>query len=237
MVIRRPLVSLVLLAALTAAPALARPGGMWGPGFGYDGFGGDRFGNRWDAPRANSGPDSREGKVDAESFVAQDGRAQLGHGAVSVTSAPGDTLTAVDGSAYEAAIIDQLVKAGYDTAKPDPAGGQLVELKFLRDTVVPEEAKRKPVSGEASIGISNRGTAYGMAIAVDMTKPKKALLSTRLDAQIRDRVTGATLWEGHATVYTRDGDSRWSEQGIATRLAAALFDNFPNGSTTVLAAR
>ena len=39
MVMRRPLTSLLLLAALTAAPALARPGGMWGSGFGYGGFG------------------------------------------------------------------------------------------------------------------------------------------------------------------------------------------------------
>lgn len=232
MFIRRPLVALLVIAALIPTPSFARPGGMWGAGLGWD-----RPGDHWNAPRTGSGQDSREGKVDAESFVAQDARVQLGRGAVAVTSSPGDNLTTGDGAAFEAAIVDQLVKAGYDTTRPDPKGGQLVELKFLRDTVVPEEAKRKPVSGEASIGISNRGTSYGMAIAVDMTKPKKALLSTRLDAQIKDRATGATLWEGHATIYTRDGDSRWTDQAIATRLAAALFDDFPNGSTAVVAAR
>jgi hypothetical protein len=156
---------------------------------------------------------------------------------VSVTAAPGGTASARDEAAYEAAIVDQLVKAGYDTTKPDPAGGQVVELKILRDTVVPEEQKRKPVSGETSVTVSNRGTGVGMALNLDFTKPKKALVSTRLDAQIKDRTGGTVLWEGHATITTREGDSHWTEQAIATRLAAALFDHFPNASTAVLAAR
>jgi hypothetical protein len=222
---------LLLVAALAATPAFARSPGMWGPSWG------DPFPDRWGPTAARSGPDSREGKIDADSFVAQDARAQLGHGAVAIVAAPGGTESASDEAAYEAAIVDQLVKAGYDTARPDPAGGQVVEIKILRDTLVPEEQKRKPVSGETSVTVSNRGTAYGMALALDFTKPRKALLSTRLDAQIKDRTTGATLWEGHASIATREGDSHWSEQAIAVRLAAALFDSFPNASTAVLATR
>ena len=235
MTVRRSLA--LLLAMACAMPASAQPGMWgrpWGGGFGgYGGFGRDR----WDDPRARSAPDSREGKVDAESFVAKDAKPQLGHGAVAVKAAPGTTAEGSDEATYEAALVDQLVKAGYDTAKPDPAGGQVVELKILRDTVVPEEEKRKPVSGEADVTVSNRGTGYGLALAVDLSKPKKALISTRLDAQIKDRTSGATLWEGHATIVTREGDSHWTDQAIATRLAAALFDGFPNDATAVLAER
>lgn len=235
MIMRRALLCLLPLTALSAAvPALAQPPGMWGRGYG------DPFGDRWREPRLQTrsdSRDSREGKVDAESFLAENGKPQLGHGVVSVTSAPGGTASASDEAAYEAAVIDQLVKAGYDTTKPDPAGGQVVELKILRDTLVPEEAKRKPVSGETAVTVSNRGTAVGMALNLDFTPPKKALISTRLDAQIKDKASGTVLWEGHATIATRKGDSHWSEQAIATRLAAALFDRFPNASTAVLAAR
>jgi hypothetical protein len=232
MIMRRAFSILPPLVALSAAmPAFAQPPGMWGRA--YD----DPFGDRWREPRLRNWSDSREGKVDAESFVAENGKPQLGHGVVSVTAAPGGTASASDEAAYEAAIVDQLVKAGYDTTKPDPAGGQVVELKILRDTVVPEEQKRKPVSGETSVTVSNRGTGVGMALNLDFTKPKKALVSTRLDAQIKDRTGGTVLWEGHATITTREGDSHWTEQAIATRLAAALFDRFPNASTAVLAAR
>ncbi len=70
----------------------------------------------------------------------------------------------------------------------------------------------------------------GMALAVDLTKPAKALVSTRLMARILDRASGKVLWEGRADIVTRDGDSRWTEQAIATRLAAALFEDFPSRS-------
>lgn len=145
--------------------------------------------------------------------------------------------TSGDRAVYEAAVIDQLVKAGYDTTKPDPQGGQIAELKIVRDVLVPQEAKRKPVSGEMTIGASNYGTYTGMAIGVDLSKPKKALVSTRLEARVRDRATGKPLWEGRAEIATREGDSKWTDQAIATRLAQALFDRFPDQAGGKVASR
>jgi hypothetical protein len=81
-----------------------------------------------------------------------------------------------------------------------------------------------------AMSVGNRGTAYGMAVAIDLTKPLPPLVSTRLEARIRDRATGKVLWEGRAEVATREGDKDWSEQDIATRLAEALFDGFPLAS-------
>ena len=86
---------------------------------------------------------------------------------------------------------------------------------------------RKPVSGEMAVGVSNRGTMMGLGINIDLTKPKGALVSTRLEARIKDRTSGAVLWEGRADILTRQGDARWSDQKIAERLAAALFEGFP----------
>jgi hypothetical protein len=66
-----------------------------------------------------------------------------------------------------------------------------------------------------------------MALAVDLSKSAKALISTRLQARIRNAATHELLWEGHAEIVTRDGDKYWTTQSIATKLAAALFRNFP----------
>jgi hypothetical protein len=142
-------------------------------------------------------------------------------------SGPRSSGDARQGATFEAAVVDQLAKAGYDTMSAGGAQGQLAEVRVIRGVVRPEEAKRSPVSGETTVGVSNRGSYMGMAINVDMTKPAKALLSTRLMARIRDRASGKVLWEGRADIVTRDGDSRWTEQAIASRLAAALFDDFP----------
>ena len=223
------ILSLIALSAF-ATPALAQPG--WGMG----GWGHSRL----DGPRSSrgsSGEDSRGGKVQVEQFAAQDAGDKLGHGPIAITSAPGTTEDASGLAVYEAAIVDQLVKAGYDTVKPDPDGGQIVELRIVRDVLVPQEAKRKPVSGEMGVGVSNWGTMTSMAIAVDLTKPRKALVSTRLEARLKDRASGAPLWEGRAQIATREGDSRWSDQAIATRLAAALFERFKAGQGDKVANR
>lgn len=221
---RLPLALLILTAAAGADPVVAQPsgwGGGWeGPredgGFGYRGYG---------TPRRGS--DAREGKVQVSRFVAEDvDIAALGHGPIGVAAMPGGTGDARQGATFEAAVVDQLAKAGYDTVTPDAARGQLAEVRVIRDVVRPEEGKRSPVSGETTVGVSNRGSFAGMAINVDLSKPAKALMSTRLMARIRDRATGKLLWEGRADIVTRDGDRRWTEQAIAARLAAALFEDF-----------
>ncbi len=227
--------ALVIAALASAAPALAQPG--WGrSGWDRSGWGQsawDRPG--WDRSRLGSASnvsDSREGRVDAAHFIADDAGDALGHGPIALVApeeAGGNDLSDQSERAYyEAAVIDQLVSAGYNTATPDPDGGQVAEVRIIRETLVPPEGKRKPVSGEVMVGASNRGTMTGLAIGIDLSKPKTALVSTRLEARLRDRVTGKPLWEGHAEIATRDGDSHWTDQAIATRLATALFTHFPD---------
>lgn len=236
----RHVVSLALCLAV-AAPAMAAPGG-WG-GRGWGGSDWNRPG-RWNDDRPTlrdrrSTRDDREGKVEVSRFVAEGEAAQaLGHGVAVVTSqapAGADVDRPFDQrgqQTFEAAVVDRLASVGYDTASradaaPPTASVQAVELSITRDVVRPEEEKRSPVSGEMTAGVSNRGSMMGMALAVDLTKPRKALVSTRLSARIRDRATDAVLWEGRADIVTRDGDERWSDQAIAERLAGALFDGFP----------
>lgn len=222
---RLPIALLILTAVAGADPVLAQP-----PGWGGPGWGAGSFRDRGPGPARRSA-DSREGKVEISRFVAEDVAAgTLGQGRIGVGAMPGGSADARQSATFEAAIVDQLAKAGYDTVTPDPAGGQIAEVRVIHDVVRPEETRRSPVSGETTIGVGNRGSYMGMALAVDLTKPAKALVSTRLMARILDRASGKVLWEGRADIVTRDGDSRWTEQAIATRLAAALFEDFPSRS-------
>lgn len=208
---------------LAASPALARPGGWGAPGWG---------GPDWRGGPAPSSRDrGREGRVEVNRFVGEN-PAALGKGQIAVTSATDgqDYVPQGDRAAFEAAVVDRLVHAGYDTAQARAEGGQVAELRVTRSVVEPAETKRKPVSGEAAMSVGNRGSAYGLALAVDLSKPLPALVSTRLEARIRDRATNTVLWEGRAEVATREGDEKWSEQAIAARLAEALFDGFPTAS-------
>ena len=223
--------ALLLTTALLAGPALARPGG-WGGSMG-GGWGGDpygrSYGSSWDRNRA-TGP--TEGKVEVSRFVAEDvDVSQLAKGSVTVAGAPiGDNAEERELHTYESAVLDRLAGLGYQTATTDAAAGQIAELRVTHATVVPEEAPHKPVSGEMEVGVSNRGSMMGMALNIDLSKPAKALISTRLEARIKDKASGKVLWEGRADIITREGSEKWNDNAISARLAKALFDDFPGKS-------
>lgn len=234
---RRVALALLLGGALLSGPVLAQPGPWGDRGWGHEPIERGSFGNRTSTRTAN-----REDKVEVTRFIAEGTPADaLGHGAVIVRAAP-----AIEGrpaplddrtrATFEAAVIDQLARAGYQTADLSATNGQVAELRVVRDVVVPEEAPHKPVSGEMEVGVSNRGSMLGMAINVDLSKPVKAMVGTRLELRIRDRASNAVLWEGHADITTREGSARWTDQAIATKLAEALFDKFPgrNGETVAV---
>lgn len=241
----RHALSLALCLAV-AAPAMAAPGG-WGD----RGWGGNDWNRpgRWNDDRSTLRDrrptrDGREGKVEVSRFVAEGDAAQaLGKGVAIVSSeapAGADVDRPFDKrgqQTFEAAVVDRLASVGYDTASIPDKGGQAVELSITRDVVRPEEEKRSPVSGEMTVGTSNRGSFGGLALNVDLTKPRKALVSTRLSARIRDRATDAVLWEGRADIVTREGDERWDDTAIAERLAGALFDGFPRAGGGALSLR
>ncbi len=169
-------------------------------------------------------------KIEVSAWRTADAQTLLGKGRIVVSRMEGDTEGVADGKlpVYEAAVIDELAQRGYDTATAlDP--GQIAEIGVSHRVAVPEEAPRKKVSGAMSTTVSNRGSGFGLALAVDLTKPARAIVATRLDLRIRDKATGRVLWEGRA-----DGEAREEEGGIdnsamAARLAAALLKRFPDG--------
>lgn len=226
----RTLRALLLVSVLVSAgPVAAQPG--WGH---------SRIDRVREPMLSSSSRDPREGQVDAARFIANGAVDQLGKGSVEISTLSGAIDDVADHATYEAALIDQLVTAGYDTLAParadgvQSAGGQIAELRIRREVLVPQEGKRKPVSGEMMVGTGTHGSMMGLGLAIDLSKPKKALVSTRMEARIIDKLSGAPLWEGRAEIATRDGDSRWTDQAIATRLAEAMFERFPHGPARVV---
>ncbi|MGZ3171999.1 MAG: hypothetical protein ACXWJC_02800 [Croceibacterium sp.] len=223
-------ITAVALTALAATPLAAQ---RWGYPGGYP-YGWDRGPDRFPTPDR-----SRDGKVEVTRFVAEGPAAQaLGHGPIAIAKADDALVDERERATYEAAVIDRLAGAGYDTQVKAGDGGQTVELHIRHAEIAPPEAPHRPVSGEMSVGVSSHGGSYeSMAIGIDLRKPAKALLSTRLEARILDKASGAVLWEGRADISTRDGDARWSDQAIAAKLAEALFAGFPGKNGETIAAR
>ena len=216
--------SAALLTTLLAPATSARPLG-WDRG---------PYGDR-DFPRAAP---QVEGKVEVATFLADNiDPASLGQGTIAMVPAATGAGSESDGSlkVFEAALLDQLARHGYDTQSRATAAAQTAEVRIVREVAVPEEAPHKPVSGEMTMGVSNRGSMMGMAVAVDLSKPRKALMATRLEARIRNAADGTVIWEGRAEMRTRDESKQWTEQRIAEKLAGALLDRFPSPRSVALA--
>ena len=185
------------------------------------------------------GPAQPQRQVQVETWRTADAPALLGRGRIKVLAhdaapPPDDgappAATPIDAlPVFEAAVVDRLASAGYDVANSS-APAQIAEVTISHATVVPAEAPHRPVSGAVSVGVSNRGTSYGMALAVDLTKPAAAIVETRIDVRIRDAASGRTLWEGHARSEARDGERDAGADASAQRLARALFAHFPDGT-------
>lgn len=189
-------------------------------------------GGRWDQPMdqrigRQNGQQSAEPsrKVEVEAFQAADAASLLGKGPITVAAAEGAEAE-WKLPVYEAAVVDQLAKLGYETAVNGAEGGQIAQIGIRHEQVVPEEPKRKPVSGAMEVGVSNRGNYTAMALNIDLTKAKKAIVSTRLDVRIRDNASNRVLWEGHAETQTREDDDGLNNGAVAARLASALFAKF-----------
>lgn len=218
------LVAASLLLAGTA-PATAQMGrGPLGSA-GWDGPGSfSRHDRGWPSRQQDS---RREGRVDAAQFAADGAEDLLGHGEIRLAVLPDSTPEQRDRLDYEAAMLDRLGAAGYDISGTGAAAGQVAQIRIRRDVAEAAEVRRSPLSGEGSVTVSNHGTAVGMAVALDFTEPLKALIATRMDLQIIDVANGTVLWEGRASILTRDEDEDWDQAAIANRLAAALLEGFP----------
>lgn len=190
------------------------------------------MGGRWDGPMDQRlrGPDGQRSlepakRVEVEAFQAADAAPLLGKGPITVAAADG-TEAEWKLPVYEAAVVDQLARLGYDTAVSGAEGGQIAQVGIRHEQVVPEEPKRKPVSGAMEVGVSNRGNYTAMALNIDLTKAKKAIIATRLDVRIRDKASNRVLWEGHAEAQTCEDDDGLNNGAVAARLASALFAKF-----------
>ncbi|PKB14666.1 hypothetical protein B0I00_2264 [Novosphingobium kunmingense] len=218
---------LALLSAASASAASARPG-PWDRG---KELGSQSYESDWRSRGRTSG----EGRIDVARFIAEGDAAEaLRHGTIAVVAMPGGAGGADlrQDATFQAAVESELLASGYQAAT-SAASGQIAEVRIKRSELVPAEAKRHPVSGERSVGLSNRGSMIGLGLNIDATKPLKALIGTTLEARILDRATNAVLWEGRAAIATRDGDDKWTDAAIATRLAHALFDGFPTAAGEV----
>jgi hypothetical protein len=152
----------------------------------------------------------------------------LGKGLIAVEPAPGMDGTSIEWRSYQAAIMRQLVLAGYTEAAPG-AGGQVAQVRLERLNFRPERS-RGPVRVGMGGTTGSAGTAVGVGLGIDLTPRPPAQVETRLAVTIRERRSTAVLWEGRASFTVRAASPLANTALGAAKMAEALFKGFPGRS-------
>jgi len=167
------------------------------------------------------------GPVEVTRFHAAD-VSMLGKGTISVEPAPGADAGNLEWQSYRAAVMRQLVLLGYTEATPG-TGAQVATMTLSRQTLQPEGG-RSPVSVGLGGSTGTYGSGLGVGIGINLSPKPSAQVVTDLAVTIKDRASGAALWEGRAS-FTVSSKSPLANTALgAPKMSEALFKGFPGQS-------
>ena len=165
------------------------------------------------------------GPVEVTRFHVPD-LAQLTRGSITVEAASGEDPASLELRAYQSAVARQLVMLGYSEAA---GAAQVAQVRVRRETWQPEKAG-SPVSVGVGGSTGSYGSGVGIGLGFDLSGKPPAQTRTELSVTIKDKASGAPLWEGRANFTVRaDSPLAGTDLG-APKLAAALFQGFPGNS-------
>ena len=178
-------------------------------------------------------------RVEVTRFHTPATLAQLGPGWVEVVPAAGIDPRSLETRALIDAVARELAAQGFAASAPQPSVGRIAEVRLTRDAVPGSE--RRGGGSSVSIGIGGGsgggwrrggGTSLGVGLGVGFplggNRQRAGDVESELSVTIRDKATGAALWEGRSALRTAQRDADRPE--TAARLAHALFAGFPGKS-------
>ena len=178
-------------------------------------------------------------RVEVTRFHTPATLAQLGPGWVELVPAAGIDPRSLEQRTLLDAVSRELAAQGFAASDPQPSVGRIAEVRLTRDAVPGSE--RRGGGSSVSIGVGGGsgggwrrggGTSVGVGLGVGFplggNKQRAGDVTSELSVTIRDKATGASLWEGRSSLRTAQRDADKPE--TAARLAHALFAGFPGKS-------
>ncbi len=160
-------------------------------------------------------------RVEVTRFHTPATLAQLGPGWVEVVSAAGIDARSLETRALIDAVSRELAAQGFAASAPLRSVGRIAEVRLTRDAISGSE--RRGGGSSVSVGIGG-GSGGGW----HRNKQRGGDTESELSVTIRDKASGAPLWEGRSSLRTSQRDADRPE--TAARLARALFAGFPGRS-------
>lgn len=179
-------------------------------------------------------------RVEVTRFHTAATLAQLGPGWVEVVAAPGVDAQSLEVRALLDAVGRELAAQGFN-ASPQGNVARVAEVRLTRDAVEARSGRGGGSSVSVGVGVGSGGGWYGrhggshVGVGVGVGFPiagggsrSGSNVDNELSVRIRDKASGAALWEGRANLRT--GRRAADDPETAQRLAHALFAGFPGTS-------
>lgn len=129
-------------------------------------------------------------------------------------------------SPYVAAVTREMQRVGYR----NPAGTSdvVAEIRFGASMIRPE--RRSPVSVGVGGSTGSYGSGIGLGVGINLGGGSAARLQTTFSVRIIRRSDQLVIWEGTAVQSAKAGSPAAQPAIAASKLAEALFKDFPGVS-------
>lgn len=154
---------------------------------------------------------------------------QTARGTIAVEPLTLSDDTSIEFRSYTAAVGRELQRIGF-TEMPG-AGSQFVaSVNYLRNVRGTLGGERSPVSVGVGGSTGSYGSGVGLGIGINLSGPPKDVVVTQLNVQIKRRADNSVIWEGRALTEAKEGSPAAQPGMAASKLAEALFRDFPGVS-------
>ncbi|MEW4468825.1 DUF4136 domain-containing protein [Parasphingorhabdus sp. JC815] len=156
-------------------------------------------------------------------------------GTITITS-PGDaeTGTILEHGTYAAAVRRELQRVGYTEPVDDSKNSEYIARLTVQQSRITANGARSPVSVGVGGSTGSYGSGVGLGIGINLSGKPKDKIATEMAVRITRRADNQAVWEGRSWVEAKDG-SPASQPGLAaSKLAEALFRDFPGESGTTI---
>ncbi len=164
------------------------------------------------------------GPVEVTRFNRASDGIGYGQGSFTVAEAPGIGLTSLP---YLSAVSRELQRIGYSETGTGSDVIAQVGVEVVDGLAPPRQS---PVSVGVGGSTGSYGSGLGLGIGINLGGGPKASVTATLSVRLVRRSDNLVIWEGRAVQVAKKG-SPAAQPGIAaSKLAAALFKDFPGKS-------
>jgi hypothetical protein len=135
---------------------------------------------------------------------------------------------------YSAALLRELQRIGFTEARDNVGNSEYIVRYTIDRAVLSAGGSRSPVSVGVGGSTGSYGSGVGVGIGINLSGRPKDKIVTELSVRIALRANGNVVWEGRASIEAKQGSPAAQPGLAASKLAEALFRDFPGVSGTTI---